>query len=58
MVRTGTRNLITDVPGLRVGQAVEAGLRTGVTVVLPDSPARTVVDRVATTAGRAPLKPA
>jgi len=44
MVRTGARNLITDVPGLRVGQAVDVVLRTGVTVLLPDSPVRTVVD--------------
>jgi L-aminopeptidase/D-esterase-like protein len=44
MVRPGARNLITDVPGLRVGQAVDVGLRTGVTVVLPDSSVRTVVD--------------
>ena len=32
----GPRNLITDVPGLRVGQARDAGARTGVTVILPD----------------------
>jgi L-aminopeptidase/D-esterase-like protein len=44
MVRSGPRNLITDVTGLRIGQAVDRGLRTGVTVVLPDSPVRTVVD--------------
>ena len=44
MVRPGARNLITDVPGLRVGQAVDASLRSGVTVVLPDAAARTVVD--------------
>jgi L-aminopeptidase/D-esterase-like protein len=44
MVRPGARNLITDVAGLRVGQAVDAGLRSGVTVVLPDAAARTVVD--------------
>ena len=44
MVRPGSRNLITDVAGLRVGQAVDAGLRSGVTVLLPDSPVRTVVD--------------
>ena len=44
MVRSGARNLITDVAGLRVGQAVDAGLRSGVTVLLPDSPVRTVVD--------------
>jgi L-aminopeptidase/D-esterase-like protein len=44
MVRSGARNLITDVKGLRVGQAVDAGLRTGVTVLLPESPVRAVVD--------------
>jgi L-aminopeptidase/D-esterase-like protein len=44
MVRSGARNLITDVPGLRVGQAVDNILRTGVTVLLPDSAVRTVVD--------------
>ena len=32
----GTRNLITDVPGLAVGQAEDAAARTGVTVLLPD----------------------
>ena len=32
----GPRNLITDVPGLRVGQAQDTGVRTGVTVILPD----------------------
>ncbi|MBP6545518.1 MAG: P1 family peptidase [Phenylobacterium sp.] len=32
----GMRNLITDVPGLRVGQAQDAAARTGVTVILPD----------------------
>jgi L-aminopeptidase/D-esterase-like protein len=32
----GPRNLITDVPGLRVGQAHDAAVRTGVTVILPD----------------------
>lgn len=34
--RPGPRNLITDVPGLNVGQAEDANARTGVTVVLPD----------------------
>lgn len=34
--RPGHRNLITDVPGLAVGQAQDADVRTGVTVVLPD----------------------
>jgi L-aminopeptidase/D-esterase-like protein len=35
--RPGARNLITDVPGLKVGQAQDAGARTGVTVILPDA---------------------
>lgn len=34
--RPGPRNLITDVPGLKVGQAEDPRARTGVTVVLPD----------------------
>ena len=34
--RPGARNLITDVPGLKVGQAEDLAVRTGVTVVLPD----------------------
>jgi D-aminopeptidase len=38
------RNLITDVPGLRVGQADDAGLASGVTVVLPDHAAVAAVD--------------
>jgi L-aminopeptidase/D-esterase-like protein len=37
--RPGARNLITDVPGLRVGQAEDARARSGVTVILPDRPA-------------------
>jgi L-aminopeptidase/D-esterase-like protein len=40
----GPLNLITDVPGLRVGQAEDAGARTGVTVILPDAPAVAAVD--------------
>ncbi len=36
MAKPGVRNLITDVPGLRVGQAEDARVRTGVTVILPD----------------------
>ena len=35
----GNRNLITDVKGLRVGQAHDARIKTGVTVILPDEPA-------------------
>jgi L-aminopeptidase/D-esterase-like protein len=34
--RPGARNLITDVPGLAVGQAEDPRARTGVTVILPD----------------------
>lgn len=34
----GPNNDITDVPGVRVGQAHDARIRTGVTVVLPDAP--------------------
>jgi len=41
MTGPGPRNAITDVPGLRVGMAEDEGVRTGVTVILPD--ARTVV---------------
>jgi L-aminopeptidase/D-esterase-like protein len=34
--RPGPLNLITDVPGLSVGQAHDGSVRTGVTVILPD----------------------
>lgn len=40
----GARNLITDVPGLKVGQAEDTCARTGVTVVLPDERAVCAVD--------------
>jgi L-aminopeptidase/D-esterase-like protein len=40
----GPLNLITDVPGLQVGQAADAGVRTGVTVILPDTPAVAACD--------------
>jgi L-aminopeptidase/D-esterase-like protein len=40
----GPRNLITDVPGLTVGQAQDAGARTGVTVILPNDRAVCAVD--------------
>lgn len=36
IARPGRRNLITDVPGIAVGQAQDPNVRTGVTVVLPD----------------------
>ncbi|MBK0328990.1 P1 family peptidase [Rhodobacteraceae bacterium F11138] len=38
------RNLITDVPGLRVGNAKDEAVRTGVTVLLPDRGAICAVD--------------
>ncbi|WP_308238068.1 P1 family peptidase [Phenylobacterium sp. J367] len=40
----GARNLITDVPGLKVGQAEDVRVRTGVTVILPDERAVCAVD--------------
>ncbi len=36
---TGPRNLITDVPGLKVGNASDADLKSGATVLVPDEPA-------------------
>ena len=41
---TGVRNLITDVPGLKVGNAQDTDVKTGVTVIIPDSPVVTAVD--------------
>ncbi|HEY4191025.1 MAG TPA: P1 family peptidase [Mesorhizobium sp.] len=38
MVRAGTKNLITDVAGLRVGNASDAPLKSGVTAILCDEP--------------------
>ena len=38
MVRAGPRNLITDVAGLRVGNASDARLKSGVTAILCDEP--------------------
>jgi D-aminopeptidase len=37
-MRPGPRNLITDVPGLRVGNADDSHLRSGVTVLTADRP--------------------
>jgi L-aminopeptidase/D-esterase-like protein len=37
-MRPGPKNLITDVPGLRVGNADDARLRSGVTVLTADRP--------------------
>jgi L-aminopeptidase/D-esterase-like protein len=36
MAKPGSRNLITDVPGIRVGQAQDDRVRSGVTVILPE----------------------
>ncbi len=44
MVGPAPRNLITDVAGLRVGNAEDASVRTGVTVVLCDSMTTAAVD--------------
>lgn len=44
MPRTGPANLITDVPGLRVGNAHDEKLRSGVTVLLPDEPMIGAID--------------
>lgn len=37
-MKPGPRNLITDVPGLRVGSAQDAALKSGVTVLTADAP--------------------
>jgi len=44
MVRPGARNLITDVAGLRVGNAQDAAVVTGATVLTADRPFAAVVD--------------
>ncbi len=38
-MKPGPTNLITDVPGLMVGNAADSTLKSGVTVLLPDAPA-------------------
>ncbi|WP_337997354.1 P1 family peptidase [Oleispirillum naphthae] len=43
-IRPGPRNLLTDVPGFRVGNAEDGSAITGVSVVLPDAPAVAAVD--------------
>lgn len=40
----GPSNLLTDVPGLAVGHCHDMRLRSGVTVILPSSPARAAAD--------------
>src|SRR5438045_3017253 len=44
MAEPGPRNLITDVPGLLVGQAEDAGAITGTTVLIAERPAVAAVD--------------
>ncbi len=41
--RTGSRNLITDVAGLAVGNADDAGLKSGVTAILCEKPTTAAV---------------
>lgn len=43
-IQTGRHNLITDVAGLKIGQAHNERVKTGVTVLLPDQPIRCGVD--------------
>lgn len=42
--RSGALNLLTDVPGLKVGHAIDQALRSGVTVILPEPRAACSVD--------------
>lgn len=44
MIRTGEKNLITDVLGITVGNIEDFDLRSGVTVIKPDEPAVASVD--------------
>src|SRR5271154_6152870 len=44
MIRPGPRNLVTDVAGIRVGNAADRRAWTGVTVILPAAPAVAAVD--------------
>jgi len=44
MIHKGVRNLITDVKGLRVGQAEDFKARTGVTVLLAEEPMTAAAD--------------
>jgi L-aminopeptidase/D-esterase-like protein len=44
MLRPGSRNLITVVDGIRVGNADNHAIWTGVTVILSDVPAFAAVD--------------
>jgi L-aminopeptidase/D-esterase-like protein len=44
MVKVGKRNLITDVAGLRIGNAEDHKVRSGVTVLVADEPFAAVAD--------------
>lgn len=44
MIRVGKNNLITDVPGIQVGNFQDEAIRTGVTVILPDKEAVAAAD--------------
>ncbi len=44
MIKVGQQNLITDVPGIKVGNCQDETIRTGVTVIIPDEPAVASVD--------------
>ena len=44
MIKTGKSNLITDVPGIQIGNTQDQNLRSGVTVIKPDQPAIASVD--------------
>lgn len=43
-MQTGPRNLITDVPGLKVGNAEDLAIKSGTTVLTADRPFRASVD--------------
>ena len=43
-MKTGIKNCITDVVGLKIGQAHDIRIKTGVTVIVPDQPAVCAVD--------------
>lgn len=44
MIRPGPRNAITDVPGIRVGNAEDHALLTGTTAIVPDAPVVAAAD--------------
>ncbi len=44
MIKIGETNSICDVSGLRIGQAHDEAVKTGVTVIIPDNPSICAVD--------------